>query len=119
MLPRFRRDVGAHAWAGPGVGNGGRCLPGTGCAAPTTDSGISCRDEIEEDIMGMLDGKVAIVTGAGRGIGREEALLLASEGARVIVNDIGASLQGEGGDKHPAEQVVELIKKGGSDGAVN
>jgi 3-oxoacyl-[acyl-carrier protein] reductase len=69
--------------------------------------------------MGMLDGKVAIVTGAGRGIGREEALLLASEGAKVIVNDVGASLQGEGGDKHPAEEVVELIRKGGSDGAVN
>ena len=69
--------------------------------------------------MGLLDGKVAIVTGAGRGIGREEALLLASEGAKVIVNDVGASLQGEGGDKHPAEEVVELIKAGGSDGAVN
>jgi len=69
--------------------------------------------------MGMLDGKVAIVTGAGRGIGREEALLLASEGAKVIVNDVGATVQGEGGDKHPAEEVVELIKKGGSDGAVN
>jgi len=69
--------------------------------------------------MGMLDGKVAIVTGAGRGIGREEALLLASEGAKVIVNDVGASVEGSGGDKHPAEEVVELIKKGGSDGAVN
>jgi len=69
--------------------------------------------------MGMLDGKVAIVTGAGRGIGREEALLLASEGAKVIVNDVGASLQGEGDDKHPAEEVVDLIKAGGSDAAVN
>ena len=69
--------------------------------------------------MGMLDGKVAIVTGAGRGIGREESLLLASEGAKVIVNDVGASVSGEGGDKHPAEEVVELIKKSGSDGAVN
>ena len=69
--------------------------------------------------MGMLDGKVAIVTGAGRGIGREEALMLASEGAKVIVNDVGASLQGEGDDKHPAEEVVELIKQGGSDAAVN
>ena len=69
--------------------------------------------------MGMLDGKVAIVTGAGRGIGREEALLLASEGAKVVVNDVGASVEGQGGDKHPAEEVVELIKAGGSDGAVN
>ncbi len=69
--------------------------------------------------MGMLDGKVAIVTGAGRGIGREEALLLASEGAKVIVNDVGAAVDGGGGDKHPAEEVVDLIKAGGSDAAVN
>jgi NAD(P)-dependent dehydrogenase (short-subunit alcohol dehydrogenase family) len=69
--------------------------------------------------MGLLDGKVAVVTGAGRGIGREEALLLASEGARVVVNDVGAAVTGEGGDKHPAEEVVDEIKKGGGDAAVN
>ncbi len=69
--------------------------------------------------MGMLDGKVAIVTGAGRGIGREEALLLASEGAKVIVNDVGATTPSEDGEKNPAEQVVELIRDGGSDAAIN
>ena len=70
--------------------------------------------------MGLLDGKVAVVTGAGRGIGREEALVLAGEGARVVVNDVGAGLHGEGSqDAHPAEEVVALIKKQGGDAAVN
>jgi NAD(P)-dependent dehydrogenase (short-subunit alcohol dehydrogenase family) len=90
--------------------------------APTVravDTEINDSNETQEDIMGILDGKVAIVTGAGRGIGREEALLLASEGAKVIVNDVGATTPGEDGDKNPAEQVVELIKDGGSDAAVN
>jgi len=69
--------------------------------------------------MGMLDGKTAIVTGAGRGIGREEALLLAAEGARVIVNDIGASRAGEGADVHPAEQTVQDIISAGGEAALN
>jgi NAD(P)-dependent dehydrogenase (short-subunit alcohol dehydrogenase family) len=70
----------------------------------------------ERKRMGLLDGKIAIVTGAGRGIGRDEALLLASEGATVIVNDIGGSLQGEGGE---AQEVVDTITANGGTAAVN
>ncbi len=69
--------------------------------------------------MGLFDGKVAIVTGAGRGIGREEALLLASEGAAVVVNDLGGERTGEGTDALPAQQVVDEITDAGGKAVAN
>jgi NAD(P)-dependent dehydrogenase (short-subunit alcohol dehydrogenase family) len=68
---------------------------------------------------GMVPGKVAIVTGAGRGIGRGIALLLAAEGARVLVNDVGAGLDGAGADTGPAQAVVDEIKKRGGEAVAN
>ncbi|MEN9783058.1 MAG: hypothetical protein RJA24_401, partial [Pseudomonadota bacterium] len=64
---------------------------------------------------GIVAGKVVVVTGAGRGIGREIALMMAKEGAKVVVNDIGTSLAGEGTDQTPAEEVVQLIRKNGGE----
>ena len=69
--------------------------------------------------MGLFDGKVAIVTGAGRGIGREEALLLAREGAAVVVNDLGGSAEGSGSDATPAQEVVDEIVAGGGRAEAN
>jgi NAD(P)-dependent dehydrogenase (short-subunit alcohol dehydrogenase family) len=69
--------------------------------------------------MPSLAGKVAIVTGAGRGIGRAHALALAEAGASVIVNDLGGALSGEGHDDTPAKQVVEEIEAAGGQAAAN
>lgn len=63
--------------------------------------------------MGMLDGKVVAVTGAGRGVGREIALLCAKEGASVVVNDLGGTAEGEGADLTPAQETVNDIKAAG------
>jgi NAD(P)-dependent dehydrogenase (short-subunit alcohol dehydrogenase family) len=69
--------------------------------------------------MGALDGRVAIITGAGRGLGREHALLFAEEGAKVVVNDLGGDIHGEGEDRAPAQQVVDEIEKMGGEAVAN
>jgi NAD(P)-dependent dehydrogenase (short-subunit alcohol dehydrogenase family) len=67
----------------------------------------------------MMAGKAVVVTGAGRGIGREIALMMAAEGASVVVNDVGAGLDGAGEDKGPAAEVVEAIRAAGGEAIVN
>ena len=69
--------------------------------------------------MGVLDGRVAIITGAGRGLGREHALLFAREGAKVVVNDLGGAIDGSGDDRTPAQQVVDEIKAMGGEAVAN
>lgn len=69
--------------------------------------------------MGHLDGRVVVVTGAGRGVGREHALLLAAEGARVVVNDLGGEQDGSGGSGGPAQDVVDEIVAAGGEAIAN
>jgi NAD(P)-dependent dehydrogenase (short-subunit alcohol dehydrogenase family) len=69
--------------------------------------------------MGALDGRVAVITGAGRGIGREHALLFAKEGASVVVNDLGGANDGSGSDTGPAQEVVDEIRAAGGQAVAN
>jgi NAD(P)-dependent dehydrogenase (short-subunit alcohol dehydrogenase family) len=69
--------------------------------------------------MGALDGRTAIITGAGRGIGREHALFFASEGANVVVNDLGGAVDGSGDDRSAAQQVVDEITAAGGQAVAN
>jgi NAD(P)-dependent dehydrogenase (short-subunit alcohol dehydrogenase family) len=68
---------------------------------------------------GLCEGRVCIVTGAGRGIGREHSLMLAAEGARVVVNDLGGSMDGTGAEAGPAQQVVDEIVAAGGEAVAN
>src|SRR5215213_9555458 len=68
---------------------------------------------------GRLEGKTAAVTGSGRGIGRGVAMLLAAEGANVVVNDPGVNLDGTGGEAGPAQEVVNEIKAKGGNASAN
>jgi NAD(P)-dependent dehydrogenase (short-subunit alcohol dehydrogenase family) len=69
--------------------------------------------------MGALDDRVAVITGAGRGLGREHALLFAAEGAKVVVNDLGGGPDGSGSDSTPAQQVVDEIRAAGGQAVTN
>ena len=69
--------------------------------------------------MGTLNGRVAVITGAGRGLGREHALLFAAEGAKIVVNDLGGANDGSGSDMTPAQQTVADIKGMGGEAIVN
>src|SRR3954465_2900197 len=69
--------------------------------------------------MSLCDGRVVIVTGAGNGLGRAHALAFAAEGAKVVVNDIGTSREGEGSSAGPAQQVVDEIRAGGGEAVAN
>jgi NAD(P)-dependent dehydrogenase (short-subunit alcohol dehydrogenase family) len=70
-------------------------------------------------MVGLLDGKVVLVTGGGRGIGREVAILSARQGAKVLVNDLGGGIHGDGADKAPAQEVVDAIRSEGGEAVAN
>jgi NAD(P)-dependent dehydrogenase (short-subunit alcohol dehydrogenase family) len=69
--------------------------------------------------VGINDGRVVVITGAGRGIGREHALLFAAEGAKIVVNDLGADVDGSGSSTGPAGEVVDEIRAGGGEAVAN
>lgn len=127
IIARHAAQAGAGGCPGAGCGDG---ISGaesvsaslTGAGAGVIAGGVVDRAEQGEAAMnpaGCLIDKVVVVTGAGRGIGREIALLAASEGARVVVNDLGVDTQGDGADEGPAFDVVEEIRRAGGTAIAN
>src|SRR3954468_5493895 len=84
-----------------------------------TDFGLRALSSIARDNKSMLEGKVVLVTGAGGGIGRDFALAMAAAGAKVLVNDLGTSVKGEGADVGPAQKVVDEIRAAGGAAAAS
>src|ERR1043165_663960 len=113
------RAARATAWCAPTRRPAPR--PSAAAGSPSSSSGRFPEPPNAggEDDMGALDGRVAIITGAGRGIGREHALLFASEGAKVVVNDLGGANDGSGSDQPPAQEVVAEIKAMGGEAVAN
>jgi glutamate dehydrogenase/leucine dehydrogenase len=90
-------------------------LPGQIMRAAVSHHHQSRRSKHIEEYTMSLEGKIAIVTGAGRGLGREHALLLAQEGAKVVVNDLGGATDGTGSAATPADEVVAEIRAAGGE----
>src|SRR3954453_11480855 len=105
------RDKSGHDTMGTAVPPACYFNANAGLSRPsTTSTGVQRR---LSHVPGLMEGKVAVVTGAGGGIGREIAIMMAGTGAKVIVADIGASVTGEGGSASPAEQTKQLIEQAG------
>src|SRR6266511_5723613 len=111
------RPAGGRGGRGPGR----RRVPGRQPGRRGQADGHRDRRGAEAGLidMGLLDGRVAVVTGSGRGIGREFALCMAREGASVVVNDVGVSLDGRGTDEDPAAQVCKEIEALGGEAVPN
>src|SRR6266550_222623 len=119
LLTRRAASLRTHTsqWALPGGRvNPGETAPGAALRELREEVGLGLAvNPLSGANMSMLAGKTALVTGAGRGIGRGIARALAKAGAKVVVNDLGVSLSGEGTDKQPAAQLAdEIVKEGGS-----